>query len=125
MTNRHTMDENAADGPAVRSKSEAIRNLNDALRKTFVGGAVMLTDGVAALPPEARAKLLQRVREFDDFDDGNDPYHEHDFASIEVDGETYFFKIDYYDRAMQMHSPDAANPDVTTRILTIMLASEY
>jgi hypothetical protein len=111
--------------PSITNKSEAIRALNDALRTTFVGGAVVLTSGVAALPPQTRAKIVRRLREFDDFNADNDPYDEHDFAAFEVDGETYFFKIDYYDRAMRMHSTDPANVEVTTRVLTIMRASEY
>jgi Protein of unknown function (DUF3768) len=36
-----------------------------------------------------------------------------------------FWKIDLYDREMELMSPDPANPDVTTRILTVMLADEY
>jgi len=35
------------------------------------------------------------------------------------------FKIDYYDRSLHAHSPDASDADVTSRVLTIMLASEY
>ncbi|MFZ2108608.1 MAG: DUF3768 domain-containing protein [Roseiarcus sp.] len=36
-----------------------------------------------------------------------------------------FRKIDYYDRATEMGSPDPADPAATTRVLTIMLADEY
>ena len=49
----------------------------------------------------------------------------HDFGSIEIDDERLFFKIDYYDLTRAMHSPDAANPAVTERVMTIMLADEY
>jgi len=35
------------------------------------------------------------------------------------------FKIDYYDKDLNFHSPDPADPTVTERIITIMLADEY
>lgn len=55
----------------------------------------------------------------------NDPYGEHDFGSLIVDGNKVFWKIDYYDKGMQYASPDPANLSVTVRVMTIMLADEY
>ena len=65
------------------------------------------------------------VRAFNDFNADNDPHGEHDMAFLDVEGERIFFKVDYYDCAMQYHSPDPADAGVTRRVLTIGLASDY
>jgi Protein of unknown function (DUF3768) len=105
--------------------TERLRALNDQLRTTFVGGTVMITRGVEAIPFAKRRRILEQVRSFDAFDAENDPHGEHDCAILEAEGERILFKIDYFDRSVRVHSPDPADPAVTTRILTIMLASEY
>jgi hypothetical protein len=105
--------------------TQRIRELNDALRRTFAGGRVMLTSGVDALPPDVKAKVLQAVKSFDKFDSDNDPHHEHDFGAFEIEGERYFFKLDYYSPDLNAGSEDPSDPKQTTRVLTIMLASEY
>jgi hypothetical protein len=46
-------------------------------------------------------------------------------GSFEADGRTIMFEIDYFDRELSMHSPDPADPSVTQRVITIMLAAEY
>ncbi len=65
------------------------------------------------------------MRAFSDFDDDNDPHGEHDFGVVEMRGYKCFWKIDYYDADSEMLSPDPADPDVTRRVLTVMLADEY
>jgi len=107
------------------STVERIRALNDDFRRTFVGGAVMITAGVEAMPAEQRRSLLAKVRAFDAFTEDNDPHGEHDFGAIDEGDVRCFWKIGYYDREMTMHSDDAADPAVTTRVLTIMRADEY
>src|SRR4029077_2821194 len=110
---------------AARKTSHRIRVLNDNFRTTFIGGQVVMTSGVAALPIDVKARVLLATQSFKDFDEGNDPYREHDFASFEVDGENYFFKVDYYAPDMQHGSEDPGDPEKTTRVLTIMRADEY
>ncbi|MGO8866407.1 MAG: DUF3768 domain-containing protein [Alphaproteobacteria bacterium] len=105
--------------------TERIRALNDAFRTTMSGGRVMLTRGVDALEPDVKSIVLRRVATFDAFSEDNDPYHEHDFGSFEVTGRKIFWKIDHYDKALVYGSEEPANPVVTTRVLTIMLAEEY
>jgi len=83
------------------------------------------TAGVAALGPEAVARIVKTIAVYDDFCHANDPYGEHDFGSFEADGQLIFFKIDYLDKALICHSPDPSDPSVTERVITIMLAEEY
>jgi len=113
------------DDIVTRRKSDRIRLLNDNFRTTFVGGRVVTTQGVAELPLDTKARVLLAVQSFDKFTEDNDPHREHDFGSFEIEGETYFFKIDYYALDIDGGSEDPADPEKTTRLLTIMRADEY
>jgi hypothetical protein len=105
--------------------TDTIRELNDAFRTSMTGGRVMMTAGVNALASDVKALVIRRVATYSDFTPDNDPHGEHDFGTFEVAGQTFFWKIDYYDTAMEFGSEDPADPAKTTRVLTIMLASEY
>ena len=107
------------------AKTARIRELNDAFRTTFSGGRVMLTVGVDSLPSDVKAKVLRSVASFSTFTADNDPRGEHDFGNFEVGGKRFFWKIDYYDRAMEYGSEDPSDPEQTTRVMTVMLAEEY
>jgi Protein of unknown function (DUF3768) len=106
-------------------KSHRIRVLNDNFRTSFIGGRIALSSGIADLTIGVRAEVFLKVRNFADFTDDNDPYGEHDFGSFELVGETFFWKIDYYDLRCEFGSEDPADPEKTTRVLTIMFAGEY
>jgi len=103
--------------------ADKIRMLNDQFRTQLRGGRLVMTRGIAGRP-DAR-QILTRVACFNDFSADNDPYGEHDFGAFDHAGEKIFWKIDYYDPNLEFGSEDPSDPDLTTRVLTIMLASEY
>ncbi len=102
-----------------------IRRLNDALRTEMRGGRIVITSGVRSLGPILLQRALEATAAFQSFTSDNDPYGERDFGAVDVGRHRIFWKIDYYDKTLTCGSPDAANPDVTARVLTVMLASEY
>lgn len=110
------------------NKTAKIRELNDEFRRNMLDGnlgTLVLSAGVSTLNDRDRLVVVAKVYTFNDFNEGNDPYGEHDFGKVELKGESYFWKIDYYNKAMEYHSPDKSDPSVTNRVLTIMQAGEY
>jgi Protein of unknown function (DUF3768) len=107
------------------TKTARIRALNDELRQNFAEGLAVMTPGIAALGGEAVARIVKTIAVFDDFCHANDPHQEHDFGAFDADGHRVMFKIEYYDESLTYHSPDPADPSVTKRVITIMLAEEY
>jgi len=105
--------------------TDRIRALNDNLRQHLLNGGAVITAGIAALGPEAVARLIQTIVLFDNFCHANDPHEEHDFGSFKFDEVDVLFKIDYFDKSLSFHSPDPADPTVTERVITVMRADEY
>lgn len=109
----------------IDPRTARIRALNDMLRMTLRGGKIMFAGELAHQDPTFQMIVLMEVATFTDFNEDNDPYGEHDFVKVEVGGEPYFGKIDYYDLDLEYGSPDPADPAVTTRVLTIFHARDY
>jgi hypothetical protein len=103
---------------------EAIARLNDQHRAQSELGWVM-TPGVHALGPSGLVQAMAATQAFSDFEEGNDPYCERDFGAFQIDGQRLLWKIDYYDLNLALASHDPADPAVTRRVLTLMLAEEY
>jgi len=76
-----------------------------------------LTASVAHSPN--REKIIRAIQKFNNFKKENDPYDEHDFGAVVVEGNKYFFKIDYYDERYWFHQEDGK------RVITIMRSDEY
>lgn len=116
--------QNCAQNAQIERKA-AIRTLNDKLRCDHMGGQLFVTRGISELKTGIMPQIIDAVTRFDDFTPGNDPHSEHDFGALTVLGRKIFWKIDYYDSAMEYGSEDPADDSITSRVLTIMLASEY
>ena len=122
------------DGDIRAAQVTLIRQQNDAFRSSYganftIPGQVLLTPGVSGLSVWAQARVMVEVMTFNTFTEDNDPHREHDFGAFEVEdaGETYrlFWKIDLYSNDLRGGSPEPSDLRVTTRVLTIMLRSEY
>ena len=107
------------------NKTEMILELNDSFRTSFIGGKVMLTLGIRAKSDIEQTEILERVVNFNDFNKNNDVYGEHDYLLFDYKGEKIIAKIDYYDQNYRYMSENPADPTITNRVMTIMLADEY
>ena len=103
--------------------SKQIAKMNDLLRTTFMTGRVILTIGVQSSPD--REEVITAVREFNDFNNDNDPHREHDFGQVIVNDVKYFWKIDYYDEHYEYGVDPYEDDEKVRRVLTIMRADEY
>ena len=111
---------------AERVYRAAVRTLNDRFRVEGRGaGRLVVTAGVAARGDAFVRAAIEAVRGFDRFTTDNDPWGEHDFGALQVEGKQLFWKIDYYDPTLTYGSENPASEVATQRVLTIMLAEEY
>lgn len=107
-----------------RSKTILIQMANDVFRRDLpFSGPCLATPGVQALGDVM--EVIVKVRDYNEFTEANDPHREHDFGTLEHKGEKLFWKIDYYDKEMKYGSEAPEDTRVTTRVLTLLLASEY
>jgi len=120
-------------GSEQDENTETIKNLNDEFRQGFLTQQYqdaskyrsVVTAGIAALDPVDQFDIATMVRDFNNFNEDNDPHGEHDFGSLTHQSNTVFWKIDYYAPNLNYGSEDPADSNKTCRVLTIMLSHEY
>lgn len=110
----------------TQSTPMTIAQLNDRFRQHNLGhGQVRIAPMVEMMPIEQREALLTMVRSFNDFNENNDLWGEHDFGIVEFQGKKYFWKLDYYaDDSYEYGAEDPSSPS-TRRVMTVMHSSEY
>jgi Protein of unknown function (DUF3768) len=126
----------------AREQTARIARLNDVASSAMgVACTAVATVGFRSLPEADQSRFRELIETYDAFDEDSDPHGERDFGTIyqlgdgrwtterprsrDEERERVFWKFDYYDRDLQFGSEDAANPAITQRVLTIMLADEY
>ena len=107
------------------NRVQQIAETNDQVRQTVMRDRLMITSGIRRLSHDTQNKIFAAIETYDDFKPSNDPHKEHDFGSIKIDGNSVFWKVDYFDNDLEYHSPDVLNRSVTRRVLIVMLAEEY
>ncbi|WP_243786332.1 DUF3768 domain-containing protein [Paracoccus versutus] len=110
---------------------------NDCFRRTLGHGAqwngqpllgkAVTTPGFRALPEIIQIALTSEVVNFKAFDADNDPYGDHSFGVVEMNGHRAFWKVDVYDTdyTFGVSLPDATDPHQVRRVLTLYLPSEH
>ena len=106
---------------------------NDLFRKNIICGGtvgapqgrVVVTRAVANMGPDFQIAAVLAVTKDGTFTEDNDPYGDHSFGAITVEGRKLWWKIDLYDLAYQWGSEAPDDPARTRRVLTIMFPEDY
>ncbi|WLR90937.1 DUF3768 domain-containing protein [Shinella zoogloeoides] len=109
----------------LSERTDRIRQLNDQFRRGRGAGRVHCMGDLAHEDFDVQRRALDAVVNFNGFNEGDDPYGEHDFGAFEIDGRRYMFKIDYYNLGLDAGADDPADPKTCCRVLTIFYASDY
>lgn len=109
----------------ISERTDRIRQLNDQFRKGRGAGRVHCMGDLALEDPDFQYRALEAVVSFNAFDQGDDPYGEHDFGAFDLDGKRLMFKIDYYNLGLDAGADDPADPKTCCRVMTIFYAHDY
>lgn len=110
-----------------------IAEQNDQFRKHVLTGGpagtpqgrIVMTRAVAEVGPTFQMEVTRAVMADETFTEDNDPYGDHTFGAVTVQGRKVWWKIDLYDLDYCWGSETPDDPSQTRRVLTIMFPSDY
>ena len=122
-----------SDTLAVTDEARRIAEQNDQFRRSIVNGfppdrpqgRVLSTRAVASRGEAFQIWAALAVSTDTAFTEDNDPYGDHSFGAVTVQGETVWWKIDLYDLAYEGGSETPDDPTRTRRVLTILFPADY
>lgn len=120
---RISSDASRVQRPELEMRVNRIRQLNDSFRRRFFFSEAILTQSLVALGTDVTRTALMEIRRAP-AGSGDASDDEHNIGVLEVRGRKLVWKIHYYDAAMELASEDPADPLKTSRVLSVMLASE-
>lgn len=116
----------------INETTKRVARLNDIFRASILKpvseqclGKIFCTASIMALPEEDINHIAEKVSLFDNFNEGNDPYGEHDFGSFIFNDDKVYWRIDYEDPSLEYQPKDKSEPNEPNRILTIMFSYEW
>jgi Protein of unknown function (DUF3768) len=113
------------DADMTPEQTRKVAELNDLVRTEMKGGKWVATSGAQATGLVVPA-LYVLITKFDQFTESNNPHGERDMGMIEVRGTSIMWKIDTYENAECRYGAEEPwDPDVSYRVLTILLPEEY
>ena len=97
---------------SIAQKNDELRAMLPVLPKPH---QLVITPGIQEMGRDGIAAAILKIKDFNNFNEENDPYGEHD---VIIDGKI-MCKIDYYDDDFEGFEEDG------NRVFTIMRTSEY
>lgn len=102
-----------------------IRELNDKFRRSGQGGVTLISLGVHDLGAKAVADIRKDIASITSFSKEDDPDGMHDFGSVSHNGRLIYWMIEHYDKDIANEAEDPSDADETTRVMSIILSTEY
>lgn len=127
------MNLDAIEMTEAEQQARRIAEQNDQFRKHVLTGGpegtpqgrIVMTRAIAAVGPTFQMEVAQAVMADETFTEDNDPYGDHTFGAVTVQGRKVWWKIDLYDLDYCWGSETPDDPSQTRRVLTIMFPSDY
>ena len=109
-----------------------IAQVNDTFRheatsgtKLSMPGMIVATRRVQGLPDAVKRAVLEQIRAYDNFDDGDDDFpDEHGRGQFSIGDQMFVWKIDWTADPTGIVIPKSERPETFFHVLTIMCAEE-